>query len=96
MFKKPIVKAAAVQISPVLESRSGTISKVADAIITASENEADIIVFPETLVPNYPYFSFIKPAAAIRKDHIKLYEESVVVPGKETDLIGGLAKNIKW
>lgn len=92
MFKKPIVKAAAVQISPVLESRSGTISKVSDAIVTAGKNKTDIIVFPETLVPNYPYFSFIKPAVAIRKDHIKLYEESVIVPSKETDFIGSLAK----
>ncbi|KAA1243133.1 Nit6803 family nitrilase [Aquimarina sp. RZ0] len=92
MFKKSIVKAAAVQISPVLESRSGTIAKVAEAIIEASKNEADIIVFPETLVPNYPYFSFIKPAVSIRKDHTKLYEESVIVPGTETDFIGDLAK----
>ena len=75
MFKKPIVKAAAVQISPVLESKWGTIDKVADAIKEASKSDADIIVFPETLVPNYPYFSFIKPAVAFRKDHIKLYEE---------------------
>ncbi len=95
MFKKPIVKAAAAQISPVLESRSGTIDKVAEAIIKASVNEADIIVFPETVVPYYPYFSFVKPAVAFRKDHIKLYEESVVVPGKETDFIGTLAKEHK-
>ncbi len=92
MFKKSIVKAAAVQISPILENRSGTIGKVADAIIAASTNQADIIVFPETLVPNYPYFSFIKPAVSIRKDHTKLYEESVVVPSSETDFIGSLAK----
>ncbi len=92
MFKKAIVKAAAVQISPVLESKWGTIDKVADAIIAASKKEADIIVFSESLVPNYPYFSFIKPAVAIRKDHMKLYEESVVVPSKETDFIGSLAK----
>jgi nitrilase len=92
MFKKAIVKAAAVQISPILESKWGTLEKVGNAIITASKNKADIIVFPETLVPNYPYFSFIKPAVAIRKDHMKLYEESVVVPSKETDFIGSLAK----
>ena len=56
-FKKSIVKAAAVQIAPVLESKAGTLGKVADAIIEAGKNKADIIVFPETLVPNYPYFS---------------------------------------
>lgn len=92
MFKKAIVKGAAVQISPVLESKSGTLGKVADAIVEASKNNADIIVFPETLVPNYPYFSFIKPAVNIRKDHTKLYEESVVVPSEDTAFIGSLAK----
>ena len=92
MFKKPIVKAAAVQIAPVLESKLGTLAKVADAIKTASENKADIIVFPETLVPNYPYFSFIKPAVSIKKEHLTLYNEAVVVPSADTDFIGNLAK----
>ncbi len=92
MFKKPIVKGAAVQISPVLGSKSGTLEKVADAIVDASSQGADIIVFPETLVPNYPYFSFIKPAVSIRKEHTQLYEESVVVPSEDTEIIGSLAK----
>ena len=91
-FKKSIVRAAAVQIAPVLESKSGTLAKVADAIITASKNNADIIVFPETLVPNYPYFSFIKPAVSIKKEHLKLYEEAVVVPSEDTNFIGNLAR----
>ena len=43
-FKKSIVKAAAVQIAPVLESKAGTLGKVADAIIEAGKNKADIIV----------------------------------------------------
>ena len=91
-FKKPVVKAAAVQIAPVLENKSGTLAKVADAIVAASKEGADLIVFPETLVPNYPYFSFIKPAMAIKKDHLKLYEEAVVVPGEDTDFVGSLAR----
>lgn len=92
MFKKPIVKAAAAQISPVLGSRSGTLSKVVKSIIEASKKGADIIVFPETLVPNYPYFSFVKPAVSMRKDHIELYEQAVEVPSKETDVVAGVAK----
>lgn len=95
MFKKAIIKAAAVQIAPVLESKSGTLSKVADAIVAASSNKADIIVFPETLVPNYPYFSFIKPAVNIKKDHLVLYDEAVVVPSEDTDFIGNLARKHK-
>jgi len=92
MFKKTIVKAAAAQIAPVLENKNGTLGKIADAIIEASNNNADIIVFAETLVPNYPYFSFIKPAVTIRKDHTKLYEQAVVVPSEDTKFVGDLAK----
>ena len=93
LFKKPIVKAAAVQIAPVLESKSGTLGKVADAIIEAGKNDTDIIVFPETLVPNYPYFSFIKPAVSFKNDHLKLYSEAVIVPSDDTRFIGSLAKD---
>lgn len=92
MFKKKIVKAAAAQIAPVLESKLGTLEKIANAIIEASKNTTDIIVFAETLVPNYPYFSFVKPAVSFRKDHIKLYEQAVVVPSEDTNFIGNLAK----
>ena len=95
MFKKLIVKAAAAQISPVLEDKSGTLKKIANSIIEASKNDADIIVFAETLVPNYPYFSFIKPAVSIRKDHTKLYEQAVVVPSEDTEFIGGVAREHK-
>lgn len=94
-FKKPIVKAAAVQIAPVLESKFGTLAKVAEAITSAGKNGADIIVFPETLVPNYPYFSFIKPAVSIKKEHLTLYNEAVVVPSTDTEFIGNLAKKNK-
>ncbi len=92
VFKKNIVRAAAVQLSPVLENRLETLKKVGKAIAEAGTNNADIIVFPETAVPNYPYFSFIKPAVSIKKDHLKLYEQAVVVPSKDTIYIGSLAK----
>lgn len=51
-----IVKAAAVQISPDLTSREKTLARVLDAIDEAAGNGADLIVFPETFVPFYPYF----------------------------------------
>ena len=38
-------------------------------------------MFPETFVPYYPYFSFIAPAVAMGKDHLRLYEWAPEVPG---------------
>ena len=53
------VRAAAVQISPVLHSQSGTMEKVLKAIEDAAKEGAQLVVFPETFVPYYPYFSFV-------------------------------------
>ncbi|WP_233420710.1 nitrilase-related carbon-nitrogen hydrolase [Xenorhabdus nematophila] len=45
-------------------------------------------VFPETVVPYYPYFSFVQPPFAMGKEHLKLLNESVVVPSEATLAIG--------
>ena len=91
---KKIIKAAAVQIAPILEDRQATTDKVCAYIQEAGENGADIIVFPETFIPNYPYFSFVKPPMLSGKDHLKLYDEAVEIPGPVTDQVGAMAK--KW
>lgn len=87
-----IVRAAAVQLSPVLGSREGTIEKVLSAIDEAASLGAELCVFPETVVPYYPYFSFIKAPMAMGRDHLQLYEESVVVPSPTTEAIAGAAR----
>ena len=86
MSERPdrIVKAAAVQIAPDLTSRAGTMVKVLDAIDEAASNGADIIVFPETFVPFYPYFSFVLPPVQQGKPHLHLYQEAVTVPSDDT------------
>src|SRR5688572_17042583 len=86
------IKAAAVQLSPVLGSREGTVDKVCQAIDEAARAGASFIVFPETVVPYYPYFSFVKAPAAMGKDHMKLYEESVVVPSAATAAFAAAAR----
>ncbi|MEL6438093.1 MAG: Nit6803 family nitrilase [Cyanobacteria bacterium J06621_8] len=86
------VKAAAVQISPVLYSREGTTEKVLQAIADAGKEGVQLIVFPETFIPYYPYFSFIQPPVLMGKEHMKLYEEAVTVPSPVTDAVSKAAK----
>ncbi|WP_082650709.1 Nit6803 family nitrilase [Mastigocoleus testarum] len=86
------VKAAAVQISPVLYSREGTTEKVLKAIADAAKEEVQLIVFPETFIPYYPYFSFIQPPVLMGKEHMRLYEEAVEVPSLVTDAVSKAAK----
>ena len=75
------VKAAAVQIAPDFEAPDGTTNKVLDAIDRAAAQGVQLAVFPETLLPYYPYFSFVKPPVATGADHLRLYERAPTVPG---------------
>jgi nitrilase len=86
------IKAAAVQLSPVLYSRDGTTEKVCSAIAEAGRAGARLIVFPETFIPYYPYFSFIMPPVSMGADHLRLYEQAVVVPSVTTERLGAAAR----
>ncbi|MGV7960246.1 Nit6803 family nitriliase [Photorhabdus tasmaniensis] len=83
-----IVKAAAVQCSPVLYSQVATVKKICDIILELGKQRVQFAVFPETVVPYYPYFSFVQPPFAMGKEHLKLLNESVVVPSEATLAIG--------
>jgi aliphatic nitrilase len=85
-------KAAAVQRAPVLDDGFGTVEIVLDSIRDAAAGGARLIVFPETFVPYYPYFTFVQPPVAIGARHMKLYEHAVVVPGPVTQAVGNAAK----
>ena len=87
-----IVKAAAVQISPVLYSREGTVEKVVKKIRELGTQGVQFATFPETVIPYYPYFAFVLPAFAMAKEHLRLMEQSVTVPSAETLAIGEAAK----
>jgi nitrilase len=49
-----IIKAAAVQISPVLYSREGTVDKVAKKIIELGQQGVQFATFPETSCRTIP------------------------------------------
>jgi aliphatic nitrilase len=85
-----VVKAAAVQLSPVLYSREGTLENVLRKIDELSRQGVQFATFPETVVPYYPYFSFVQSAYQIiaGREHLRLLEEAVSVPSLATNAIG--------
>lgn len=89
------VRAAAVQIAPDLTSRAGTVERVLNAIAEAADKGAELIVFPETFVPWYPYFSFVLPPVQQGPEHLRLYEEAVTVPSAETRAVADAARKRK-
>ena len=86
------VKAAAVQLSPVLYSREGTVEKICRAIAALGEQGVQLAVFPETVVPYYPYFSFVQAPVAMGSQHLQLMREAVTVPSASTAAIAIAAR----
>ncbi|MBX3623831.1 MAG: Nit6803 family nitriliase [Rhizobacter sp.] len=93
MSTKPkSVRAAAAQISPDLESADGTLARVLETVREASRKGVELIVFPETFVPYYPYFSFVQPPVQQGPAHLLLMERAPTVPGPLTDAVASAAR----
>ncbi|NDJ89361.1 nitrilase-related carbon-nitrogen hydrolase [Mycolicibacter kumamotonensis] len=86
------IRAAAVQISPVLYSREGTVERVVDRIEHLSHHGVRFAVFPETVIPYYPYFAFVQRPFEMRPQHLTLMEQAVTIPSPEIDAIAAAAR----
>ncbi len=94
MTEKALVRAAAVQIAPDLDRSGGTVAKVLAALDEAAGKGARLVVFPETFIPWYPYFSFVHAPVLTGAEHVRLYEHAVVVPGPVTEAVAAAAKRL--
>lgn len=92
-----VVKAAAVQLRPVLYSREGTVDKIVHTITELGQQGVQFATFPETVVPYYPYFSFLQPAYQIMtgREHLKLLAQAVTVPSPATHAIGDACRDAR-
>jgi nitrilase len=95
MHAMTIIRAAAVQISPVLYSREATVDKVAQTIIELGRQGVQFATFPETVVPYYPYFSYVQRPFEMAAEHLKLLQQAVTVPSSATHAIGDACKQAK-
>jgi nitrilase len=94
MAEKTWVRAAAVQIAPDLEKPGGTVTKVLAALEEAAGRAAQLVVFPETFIPWYPYFSFVQSPVLTGAEHLRLYDGAVAVPGPVTEAVAETAKRL--
>jgi aliphatic nitrilase len=86
------VRAAAAQIAPDLTSADGTLARVLQTLRDAAKQGVELIVFPETFVPYYPYFSFVQPPVLQGADHLLLMQRAPTVPGPLTDAVAAAAR----
>jgi len=87
-----VIRAAAVQLSPVLYSREGTVDKVVDKIADLGARGVQFATFPETVIPYYPYFSFVQRPFQMRSEHLRLMEQAVTIPSPAVEAIGAAAR----
>lgn len=87
-----VVKAAAVQISPVLYSRDGTVEKVVGKIAELGRRGVQFATFPETVVPYYPYFSFVQRPYEMGAEQLRLLNQAVTIPSATTRAIADAAR----
>src|SRR5262245_13939263 len=89
-----VVKAAAVQLSPVLYSREGTVEKLVRSIHELGQQRVQFATFPETVIPYYPYFSFVQSPLQniVGPEQRKLLDQAVTVPSPATDSLSEAAR----
>lgn len=93
---KNFCRMALVQCAPVMFDKTKGTDKVISLIEEAAQNDAEFIVFPELVIPGYPYgmnfgFKVGSRDEKGRKDWAMYYDNSIVVPGAETARIGAAA-----
>lgn len=82
-------RAAAVQEAPVWMDRGATTDKVIKLLREAKAGGADIIAFPESFIPGFPYWVFSQPLNASMPWQLKLQDQAVRMDGPE---IAAIAK----
>ena len=96
-FVSETCRVAVVQVKTAMFDKKRGTQIAVDAIREAGRNGAELIVFPESFLPCYPYgmtFGFTVGARTAdgRADWMVYYENSLLVPGPETFLIAEAAK----
>jgi predicted amidohydrolase len=86
------VKVAAVQAAPVFLDTEASLAKALTLIEKAAAEGARLIVFPETFLPTWPAWVDEVLPGEDAAWHLRLLEQSVVVPGPVTERLGAAAR----
>lgn len=94
MYSKKF-KAAAILASSSLHGKDKTVEKIQTLIREAAKQGAQLVVFPETFVPYYPWWIWMALNNPQRLDlYRKLYDDSIEVPGPEIQRVADEAARL--
>lgn len=89
---RPTFRGAAVQDSSVWLDRAASTEKAGALIEQAGAGGADIVALPESFIPGFPYWVFVKPLAETAGWHARLHQQAVEVPGPEVESLIAAAR----
>jgi len=92
--------AAVVQAAPVFFNKAQTVDKIQSLTTQAAKEKAALILFPEVFIPGYPRGLIFGTTVGGRTPEgremfLRYWENSVLVPGPETELLARSAKQTK-
>lgn len=95
--KEQHIKVAVVQAAPVLFDRDATVEKACGLIEQATDQGAQLILFPEAFIPAYPrglaFGTVVGSRSPVgRRTWQRYWENTVEVPGPTIDRLGQAAK----
>ncbi len=93
-FKKYV--AAVVQAAPVFLDGAATTEKACRLIREAGKKSARLVVFPEAWIPTFPHWPRALPKGErdlSQEAWVRLYQQSVEIPGRETRALGEAARD---
>ncbi len=89
----PKYKAAGVQMAAVWGDRDATTDKICNLAEEARSQGAELIVFPEVIIPGSPHWIWSSPEDYDR--YVELYKNSVEIPSKTTQQLCETAQKIQ-
>jgi aliphatic nitrilase len=88
----PPFRAAAVQASSVWLDRELSTEKACALIEEAGRGGADVVALPESFIPGFPYWVFVKPLSETGPWHARLHDQAVEIPGPTIDALAAAAR----
>ena len=79
------IRVVAAQATPAYLDREATLAIVAEQIVKAGADNADLVVFPESFAPGYPDWVWRKPPRTDRDWYARFQDQAVDVSGRDLD-----------
>lgn len=87
-----MARVAVAQMAPVFMDRARTVAKICDWVARAGREGARVVVFPEAIVPGYPYWTRCIDVQSSAARNRLLYEQALVMESDDVQRIAHAAR----